>query len=74
MAADPPTDAAAERATCSPCRGTGTVTSGLGGTPTEIPCPWCEGTGRFIADHDAQARFRPEGDGGDGASAGPGVD
>lgn len=45
---------------CSPCRGTGEVISNLGGTPTEQPCPWCEGTGIFIADHDAQARFKDE--------------
>ena len=27
----------------------------LGGTRQEVTCPWCEGTGRFIPDHDAQA-------------------
>jgi len=43
---------------CGPCRGTGEVISGLGGTPTTQPCPWCDGTGIFIPDHDAQARFR----------------
>ena len=31
---------------CPPCRGTGTVVSGEGGTPHEVPCPWCGGTGR----------------------------
>lgn len=44
-----------ERAQCSACRGTGKVISGLGGTPHEVSCPWCEGTGAFQAGHDAQA-------------------
>ncbi|MGH2859323.1 MAG: hypothetical protein ACRDMJ_17770 [Solirubrobacteraceae bacterium] len=40
--------------TCSPCRGTGTLISGLGGTPHQVKCPWCQGTGRRIAGIDAQ--------------------
>lgn len=56
---------------CSPCRGTGQVISGLGGVQSTIECPWCEGTGHFIPDHDAQAHFRPEGA---EAPAGPAVD
>jgi DnaJ-class molecular chaperone len=40
---------------CRACRGSGSVVSGLGGDPHEVRCPWCEGSGRFIADHDAQA-------------------
>jgi DnaJ-class molecular chaperone len=40
---------------CTPCRGTGRVISTLGGTPQQVTCPWCEGTGRFIPNHDAQA-------------------
>jgi len=43
---------------CTPCRGTGKVISGLGGTPSSVTCPWCEGTGRFDAAHDAQAAKR----------------
>jgi DnaJ-class molecular chaperone len=43
---------------CHACRGTGQVISGKGGTPHEVTCPWCEGTGRFIRDHDAQAARR----------------
>ena len=43
---------------CSPCRGTGTVLSGAGGTQHTLPCPWCEGTGVQIPDHDAQAARR----------------
>jgi DnaJ-class molecular chaperone len=39
---------------CLACRGTGKVTSGLGGTPHEVVCPWCEGTGHRIPGLDAQ--------------------
>jgi DnaJ-class molecular chaperone len=45
---------------CSPCRGTGKVTSKLGGEAHEVPCPWCEGTGTFIPEHDAQAARRAD--------------
>jgi len=44
-----------DRSGCSACRGTGKVISGLGGTPHEVVCPWCEGTGRYIPEHDAAA-------------------
>ena len=44
---------------CSPCRGTGSVLSGAGGTQHSLPCPWCEGTGMQIPGHDAQAARRP---------------
>ena len=40
---------------CRPCRGTGQIVSNLGGSPSTVPCPWCDGTGRFIPEHDAQA-------------------
>ena len=40
---------------CTPCRGTGRVISGLGGEPKPVTCPWCEGDGRRIIGHDAQA-------------------
>ena len=43
---------------CPACRGSGRVTSTLGGTPQEVPCPWCDGTGRRIPGHDAQAAKR----------------
>jgi len=46
---------------CTPCRGTGKVISNLGGTPQTVTCPWCDGTGTFDAQHDAQAARR-EGD------------
>ena len=56
--AQPGADAAAPPRECSACRGTGRVISNLGGSPQEVACPWCEGTGRFIPGHDAQARHR----------------
>jgi DnaJ-class molecular chaperone len=43
---------------CHACRGTGRVISGKGGTPHDVPCPWCDGSGRFIPGHDAQAARR----------------
>ncbi len=43
---------------CSPCRGTGSLISGKGGEPHTVPCPWCEGTGFEIPEHDAQAARR----------------
>ena len=43
------------RTTCTPCRGTGKLISGLGGTPHEVACPWCGGTGEFQPGRDAQA-------------------
>lgn len=39
---------------CTACRGTGKVTSGLGGEPHEVTCPWCGGTGRFDPERNAQ--------------------
>ena len=52
-------DQPATPAECSPCRGTGTALSNLGGTLHSLPCPWCEGTGVEIPGHDAQAARRP---------------
>ena len=46
---------------CSPCRGTGKVTSTLGGEPHELRCPWCEGSGRFQPGRDAQEGPSAEG-------------
>jgi DnaJ-class molecular chaperone len=43
---------------CPPCRGTGRVVSNLGGERSEVSCPWCEGSGRFQREHDAQAARR----------------
>ena len=39
---------------CLACRGTGQVSSGLGGTPHQVTCPWCQGTGHRIPGIDAQ--------------------
>jgi hypothetical protein len=39
---------------CTPCRGIGRLISGLGGTPHEVVCPWCRGTGKRIPGIDAQ--------------------
>jgi DnaJ-class molecular chaperone len=64
MSADDPD--ATEVPPCSACRGTGRVISRLGGTDHEIQCPWCEGGGKRLRDHDAQAAKKPDGDGGNG--------
>jgi DnaJ-class molecular chaperone len=53
------TDAPTEPIPCSPCRGTGKVISNLGGSPSTIDCPWCDGSGVFTPGHDAQAHHRP---------------
>jgi len=50
----------AEPSPCTACRATGKVISNLGGSPSTIDCPWCEGTGTFIAEHDAQGRFKTD--------------
>jgi hypothetical protein len=39
------------------CRGTGRVISNLGGTPSTVTCPWCEGGGVRLQGIDAQARW-----------------
>jgi DnaJ-class molecular chaperone len=49
---------------CSACRGTGQVVSNLGGQRSIVECPWCDGGGVRIADHDAQARRREQLQGG----------
>ncbi|HEY4897431.1 MAG TPA: hypothetical protein VII01_15255 [Solirubrobacteraceae bacterium] len=45
---------------CMPCRGTGRVISNLGGTPSQVECPWCGGAGTRVAGIDAQARWPTE--------------
>jgi DnaJ-class molecular chaperone len=47
-----------ERRPCTVCRGTGTLISNLGGSPSTVQCAWCEGTGSYLPDHDAQAAAR----------------
>lgn len=41
---------------CWVCRSTGKLISGADGEPHEVVCPWCEGTTRTIAGHDAQEK------------------
>ena len=50
---------------CSPCRGSGKLTSTAGGEPHQVDGPWCEGSGVLIEEHDAQAAQRPEGEAAD---------
>jgi hypothetical protein len=50
-----------------PCRGSGKLISNLGGTPSTVTCPWCEGGGVRLAGIDAQARWRED----DGAAETP---
>ncbi len=47
---------------CMPCRGTGELISNLGGSPSKVTCPWCEGGGVRIPGVDAQARWGAEAD------------
>jgi DnaJ-class molecular chaperone len=56
MSADGDVDPAAEHSAlpCLACRETGQVSSGLGGSPHQVTCPWCQGTGRRIPGIDAQ--------------------
>jgi hypothetical protein len=51
---------AAEARACMPCRGTGVVSSNLGGTRSELPCPWCGGTGVRQPGVDAQQHRREQ--------------
>jgi DnaJ-class molecular chaperone len=43
---------------CAPCRGTGLLISNLGGEPSTVTCPWCEGGGMQLPGHDAQSARR----------------
>jgi DnaJ-class molecular chaperone len=43
-----------DETTCRPCKGSGTVISGLGGEHRQVPCPWCGGTGVREPGRDAQ--------------------
>jgi hypothetical protein len=43
------------------------VISRLGGSASEVTCPWCEGGGRRLPEHDAQAHHL-DGPGGDEAA------
>jgi hypothetical protein len=56
---------------CMACRGSGSVTSNLGGTPSTVTCPWCRGSGTRIPEIDAQARWAE--DSGEPQQAGSGA-
>jgi len=65
VVADPgDSDEAAEGAErtreCMACGGSGRVVSNLGGAPSSVPCPWCEGRGMRLSDVDAQAHWRED--------------
>ena len=47
---------------CMPCRGSGKVISNLGGEPSTVSCPWCEGSGVRVAGIDAQAKWGEAGE------------
>ncbi|HEY1451666.1 MAG TPA: hypothetical protein VGF47_12000 [Solirubrobacteraceae bacterium] len=47
---------------CMPCRGSGKVISNLGGEPSTVNCPWCEGSGVRVAGIDAQAKWGDAGE------------
>jgi len=57
---DGPSDAAPEPRECMACRGSGKVISNLGGSPSTVTCPWCEGASVRLPDVDAQARWPRE--------------
>jgi hypothetical protein len=40
-----------------PCRGSGKILSGLGGSLSAVGCPWCNATGVKAAGVDAQAHW-----------------
>ncbi len=42
---------------CMPCRGSGKLISKLGGEPSTVTCPWCDGGGVRIPGVDAQAKW-----------------
>ena len=68
VSVDEETPEAAEPVPCTVCRGTGTLISNLGGSPSNLDCAWCEGTGVYLPDHDAQAARKAAAEG-DAATA-----
>jgi hypothetical protein len=54
---DGQTGTAHEPRECMACRATGKVISNLGGAPSQLDCPWCEGKGVRLAGVDAQAAW-----------------
>jgi hypothetical protein len=43
-----------------PCRGSGQVISNLGGSPSQVKCPWCAGSGVRVPGIDAQVGWPTE--------------
>jgi DnaJ-class molecular chaperone len=64
------TEEAHEPRECMPCRGSGKLISNLGGAPSTVTCPWCQGSGVRAPGTDAQAHWSGEGSE-NGASAEP---
>ncbi|HTY97572.1 MAG TPA: hypothetical protein VMB91_11075 [Solirubrobacteraceae bacterium] len=58
-----------------PCGGSGQLISNLGGSPKNVSCPWCAGTGKRQPNVDAQAawRERREAESADGGTAAEGA-
>ena len=54
---------------CMACRGTGQVISNLGGNPSKVTCPWCDGQGVRVPGIDAQAHGAADSDGEDATPA-----
>jgi DnaJ-class molecular chaperone len=54
---------------CMPCRGSGQLISNLGGTPSTVACPWCEGSGTRMPGIDAQQTWLAQGAEGEQSSA-----
>jgi hypothetical protein len=54
---DDRTEEAHQPRECMPCRGSGKVISNLGGSPSTVTCPWCEGGGVRLPEIDAQAKW-----------------
>src|SRR4051794_13153061 len=48
VSADEETPDVDEPQPCTVCRGTGTLISNLGGSPSTVTCAWCEGTGTYL--------------------------
>jgi DnaJ-class molecular chaperone len=63
------TEEAHEPRECMPCRGSGKVISNLGGTPSTVTCPWCDGGGVRLTGIDAQAHWGGSEAAGDTSSA-----
>jgi hypothetical protein len=51
------------------CRGSGQVISNLGGTPSQLVCPWCGGGGLRLPEVDAQGRWLEQDAAGEAAPA-----